>query len=318
VGQEHVGGGEAGSAPALGLRINGMRQITAEGVLHRNKAWGETVTANRFAEVLEQFLTDDVPTLRSEVATAVVDFLNVVEGWVSCQTGLKLLGTSVMIVYEGDSTVASPLAPVVKMVDFEHVEASTDNSCDEGYLTGIRNLRWMLERVVAWGELQTAKAQTRAGQTDLHQARDALRAAVAKCGAAAKKAAALSPDRGLSASTSKVLHEDIMKEDVAKAVMQQEDSVIAGFLKAVLSRHRINAGPDAFVELLQWRTQPLIMDRVFVKDLLSKYGINDSVVDDLLKWKESSDTRLRDLSYVYDVKLSAAPVLPSYYDLLVE
>merc|ERR1719486_1110930 len=159
------------------------------------------------------------------------------------------------------------------MIDFEHVEYDGDAGCDDEYLSGIRNLRWMLERLVAWCELEAAKEDTRMGRHELHAARQQLRSAMAANSTAEQKAEALSPDRGLSASTYRVLHEDIAKEEIARAVMQQEDSVIAGFLKAVLAKHKINSGPDAFVELLQWKMQPIIMDRVFLKDLFQKYGI---------------------------------------------
>merc|ERR1712034_232450 len=50
-------------------------------------------------------------------------------------------------------------------------------------------------------------------------------------------------------------------------------------------------GHEAFVELLQWRHQPLIMDRVFVSDLCDRYGLSTGAAEDLLKWKETSDTR---------------------------
>ena len=58
MGQQHVGSEVAGSAPTLGLRINGMLQHTDKGPLHHNKAWGGTVTAEEFAPMLEEFFTD--------------------------------------------------------------------------------------------------------------------------------------------------------------------------------------------------------------------------------------------------------------------
>jgi len=318
LGQQHAGPGAPGCSEALGLRVNGVRLYTGEGLVHYSKEWGGKVTTTKFAEVLEDFLTDAVGTLRAEVAGVMVSALDKVEAWVSAQTGLRLLGTSLLVVYEGDTTVAEPTPACIKMIDFEHVELASENVADKGYLTGIRNLRWMLERLVAWCELQAAKEDTRAGRGALHEVRSQLREAQTKCSAAEKKAQALAPDKGLSASTYRVLHEDIAQDDVANAVTQQEDSVIAGFLKSVLCQHHINPGADAFVELLQWRTQPLVLDRCFVKDLFQKYGMNEAAVDDVLKWKETSDTRLRRLAYVVDVKLSATEVLPSYYDLLVK
>lgn len=317
VGQQHVGSGEPGSAPALGLRINGMRQHTNVGVTHRDKAWGGQVTAEKFANELEDFLTDASLKVRAEVAVAIVDFVNQVEPWVEAQLGLRLVGTSLLIVYEGDTTVADQKAPVVKMIDFANVEVVEESSSDAGYLTGIRNLRWMLERLVAYCELQAAKEDTKSGQRELRAAQKELRDSAAKCTASMKKCQALAPAKGSNSSSIKVLHEDILKEDVASAVTQQEDNVTAAFLKSILAKHKINPGMEAFVELLEWRETPLITDRLFVTDLCNKFGLSTAATDDLLKWKGTSDTRLTQLRSIYNIKLSAAPVLPSYYDLFV-
>jgi len=66
IGEEHVGSESAGSAPVLGLRINGMRQPTGKGDLHHDKAWGGTVQAEDFAAMLEEFLTDAKEILVSQ------------------------------------------------------------------------------------------------------------------------------------------------------------------------------------------------------------------------------------------------------------
>ena len=71
-----------------------------------------------------------------------------------------------------------------------------------------------------------------------------------------------------------------------------------------------------FVELLEWRYNTLIMDKVYLTDICERYGLNTAAVDDLLKWKETSDAHLRQLRYLFDVKLSANTALPSYCDLL--
>jgi len=318
IGQEHVGSGDAGTSEYLGMRLNGMLRHTNEGPLHQGKKWGGSVEIPMFSNELEEFFTDSSGELRAEVAGSVVNFLDRLEPWMKAQLGLRLTGSSLLVVYEGDTTVEEPAAPVVKMIDFMHVKMVRDNTCDESYLVGVRNLRWMLERLVAYCELVAGKMDTKEGKKELRSAKKSLDAAAQKLAAAEKKCLALSPDRGTNTNSVRLWHEDIMKENVARQVMEQEDNVIAAFLKAVLAKHKINAGEDAFVELLQWRLQPLVLDRVFAMDLCDKYGLNTAAVDDLLKWKETSDTRLRELRYVYDVKLSAAPSLPSYYDLLVK
>ena len=44
---------------------------------------------------------------RAEVAGTVVSFLDQLEPWVAAQTTLELIGSSLLIVYEGDTTVVS-------------------------------------------------------------------------------------------------------------------------------------------------------------------------------------------------------------------
>jgi len=67
IGQQHVGSGAEGSAPSLGLRINGMLQPKDQGPLHHDKSWGGTVTAEDFAPMLEEFLTDSSETLVTQL-----------------------------------------------------------------------------------------------------------------------------------------------------------------------------------------------------------------------------------------------------------
>lgn len=51
--------------------------------------------------------------------------------------------------------------------------------------------------------------------------------------------------------------------------------------------------------------------------MFDKYGLCTAALDDVLKWKATTTCRLRELRYIYEAKLSAGAVLPSYYDLLI-
>lgn len=320
MGQEHVGGGEAGTAAALGLRLNGQIVYTNDGPVTRDKEFGAQIppqSMGGFGGIIEEFLRDASGKMRTDVANKLLASLDNVESWIVGQPGLRMLGSSLIVVYEGDITVESPATPVVKMIDFANVEMSANYGIDEGYLVGLRNLRWMTQRLIGWVELEASRKEKEAGDSDLRAVRAQLKASKEKMLKMKQKVIDLAPDKGAS-SSSKMLHEDIRYEELNMSVAEQEDYVIAGFLKAILMRHKINPGQDAFVELLQWRYRPLILDRVFVKDLFMRYGLSTSAVADVLKWKDTSDTRLRDLRYVYDGKLSANQVLPDYYELLVK
>ena len=111
----------------------------------------------------------------------------------SRQAGLSLVGSSVFILYEGDTTVVSrdddlkpanvscscldspalcavklfwlsvtlllqesAAAPVVKLIDFENVSMNSSGACDESYLTGVRNLRWS----VSWRGVPSSSSRT--------------------------------------------------------------------------------------------------------------------------------------------------------------
>lgn len=315
IGYNHVGGGEAGSAPGIGLRINGMRVHANQGLVVHDKTWGGNVSVNGFWEALEEFFTDASGTVRSDVARTLLSSIDRVIEWVEAQSQVRLNGTSLLVVYEGDLTQASPAGPVVKMIDFEHVVTDADVGVDEDYLGGIRNLRWMTERLEAHSSLHTGLRECDAGRRELSEARAQLKNTRSATETAGKQALENSPTKGYSES--KLLHEDIIKDDVAMSVTEQEDAVIAAFLKSVLAKHDINPGQEAFVELLKWKYEPLIMDRVYLKDMFDKYGLNTHALDDVLKWKATTSCRLRELRYIYDAKLSAGSVLPSYYDLLV-
>ena len=182
----------------------------------------------------------------------------------SRQAGLSLVGSSVLILYEGDTTVVSrdddlkpanvscscldspalcavklfwlsvtlllqesAAAPVVKLIDFENVSMNSSGACDESYLTGVRNLRWNLERLVAWGALEAAKEEAMNGMRELRSARKQLKADATKCGAAQEQCIAAAPEKGSQGGFT-VAHEDIIKEEMATSVQEEEDNVIAG------------------------------------------------------------------------------------------
>ena len=243
-------------------------------------------------------------------------FVDKLEPWVAQNKGLALKGSSIVIMYEGDTTVKEAAPPVVKIIDFMHVSVNSSGKADESYLNGVRILRWHLERLVAWGALESAKEDTLTGMRELRIAKKQLKTAASKCSSAAEACLNASPTKGQY--TSGLPHEDIIKEEVSSSVMMSEDNVIASFLKAVLAKHKINPGEEAFVELLRWRFDPLIMDRLYLTDICERYGLNTAACDDILKWKETSDAQLRDMRYIYDVKLSGSDALPSYADLLTK
>ena len=106
------------------------------------------------------------------MARCVIEFIDKLTCWVGAQRGLRLLGSSILMVYEGDSTVAEPKAAQARIMDFEHVSQGSATVPDAKYLVAasprpprpltttvqaaIQNLRWMLERFHSYDQLEVA------------------------------------------------------------------------------------------------------------------------------------------------------------------
>jgi len=320
IGPNHVGTEEAGSAPRVGLRLNGMQRHTADGKKERkSKKDGNQVTSNDWGHEIENFLTDETNTRRGDVARCVIEFIDKLTCWVGAQRGLRLLGSSILMVYEGDSTVAEPKAAQARIMDFEHVSQGSATVPDAKYLAAIQNLRWMLERFHSYDQLELFKTEQSVVMNELRQAEAQLKINSAHAAKMSQVAMSLAPKPSNPYAT-RLLYDDIRLEELNAAVTAEEDHTLAALLQAVLLKHGINAGEDAFVELLAWSITPLITDRTALKQLLNKYSFDDcsDLLDDLMKWKETESCVLRPSSAIVDCKLSAAAKLPQFKDLLLE
>lgn len=319
IGPEHVGSEEAGSAPRVGLRLNGMQRLEANGRTERkSKKDGNSVTSNDWGHVIESFLTDATATRRGDVARCMIEFIDKLTVWVEAQKGLRLLGSSVLMVYEGDTTVGTPQAPVCKIMDFEHVTQGSGADADSKYLAAVQNLRWMLERFASFDQLELFQKEQTVVLNELAQAEAQLKINSAHAAKMAQVAMSLAP-KPTDPYANRLLYNDIRHEELSAAVTAEQDNALAALLQAVLLKHGINAGQDAFVEILKWGVTPLITDKTACKQLLHKFAYDESneLLDDLLKWKETESAVLRPMSALVDCKLSAASELPRFQDLLL-
>jgi hypothetical protein len=285
----------------------------------KSKKDGNNVTSSDWGQVIESFLTDETNTRRGDVARCVIEFIDRLTCWVEAQRGLRLLGSSVLMVFEGDSSVQQPQAAIARILDFEHVSQGSETVPDAKYLAAIQNLRWMLERFASYNQLELFKEEQNVVLNELQQAEAQLRINSEHAAKMAKVARSLAP-KTCNPYATRLLYDDIRQEELTQAVTAEEDNALAALLQAVLLKHGINAGEDAFVELLAWRVSPLITDRSALKQLLNKYAFDDhsDLLDDLMKWKETESAVLRPSSAIVDCKLSAAAKLPRFQDLLLE
>eukprot|EP00658_Telonema_sp_P-2_P024846 TRINITY_DN19998_c0_g1_i2.p1 TRINITY_DN19998_c0_g1~~TRINITY_DN19998_c0_g1_i2.p1 ORF type:complete len:237 (+),score=68.91 TRINITY_DN19998_c0_g1_i2:179-889(+) len=221
--------------------------------------------------------------------------------------------------YEADASVDSPKTPVVKMMDFEYCEDGSSPDPDHSYLTGVRNLKWMLKRFGSHVVLSSFGAKAVALKQESAQTADQLRVNSEHARKLAQVASNLAP-KSSNPYANRLLYEDIREAAVSRNVEAQQDNCLAALLNALLLRHGVNAGPDAMVELLEWKLRPMITDRTFLKEMMNKFAFDDhpALLDDLMKWKASDDAQLRESRPIIDVNLSAASELPSFKDLLSE
>lgn len=89
----------------LGLRVAGMQvyQVTTGRFLCRNKLYGRALTPAGFSVAMRQFLHDGV-RLRTELLSPFIRKLEGLAGTLGEQNSLRLYTTSLLLIYEGDST----------------------------------------------------------------------------------------------------------------------------------------------------------------------------------------------------------------------
>eukprot|EP00656_Telonema_subtile_P009117 TRINITY_DN14277_c0_g1_i2.p1 TRINITY_DN14277_c0_g1~~TRINITY_DN14277_c0_g1_i2.p1 ORF type:complete len:306 (-),score=95.94 TRINITY_DN14277_c0_g1_i2:79-996(-) len=296
-----------------------MQTWTASGKHHMNKAAGGAVSSAQWGPTLEDYFRDETKTLRSDVARAAISFIDQLIAWVSAQPGMRLIGSSLFVVFEGDSTVGEPLAPVVKILDFEHAFAGSSPEPDKPYLNGITNLRWMMERFASYDTLQTFGAEAMLVKKDMESLAEKLRINSEHAKKMKELALSMAP-KASNQFANRLLYDDIRQEDVNKNVQVEQDNCLAALLQSVLVQHGINAGPEAFEELLLWKLEARITDKTHLRDVCQKYAFNDSpaLLDDLMKWKASDTAEIGEKRHIVEGGMSAARVLPSYKSLMHE
>lgn len=270
--------------------------------------------------MLEDYFRDETNTLRSDVARVAIEFIDRLRVWVSQQMGMRLVGSSLFIVYEGDSTVDEPKPPVVKIMDFEYAHfGPPDTGADTSYMNGIENLRWMLERFACYDSLQNFGRDAITVKKELSDVEEQLRVNSEHAKKMAQVAKSLAPKQ-CTGYANQLLFSDIRQQEVSEHVQEEQDNCMAALLQAILVKHGINAGHDSFVELLQWKLQPIITDRTYLKSMMDKHAFSGhpDLMDDLLKWKTSDTANIGSVRHIVDGRPSSAQVLPSFKDLMHE
>lgn len=100
---------------------------------------------------ISHFFTDGTQQSHRHLIAPILDKLHVFDHWFSTQTSLKLFATSLLIVYEGDTSQPIPPDELldIRLVDFAHTyERDPDTAVqDENALFGLRNFILFLQRL---------------------------------------------------------------------------------------------------------------------------------------------------------------------------
>ena len=118
----------------------------------------------------------------------------------------------------------------------------------------------MLERFACWTNLERFKADAFAKKQEVKDANAQLRVNVEHAKKMAQVAKKLAPQPS-GQYANRLLYGDIRQAELSEAVEGEQDNCLAALLRATLVRHGINAGHDSFIQLLEWKTSPMITDR---------------------------------------------------------
>jgi Inositol polyphosphate kinase/C2 domain/EF-hand domain pair len=165
----------------LGFRVCGMRVVQDDQVVKKGKPWGARLMGRvDMTNALNLFLGRDAMSgVRFDVLPGFLNQLHELLAWFRAQTHYRFYSSSILLIYDADTSPADGDAANdgadsaaassssgtgaaggprldVKMVDFAHAHPTTDGSLDHSYLTGLVELIYLLEAILAHGppELQ--------------------------------------------------------------------------------------------------------------------------------------------------------------------
>lgn len=136
----------------IGFRIIGMRVFRQTDYVYFNKEFGRSVTLDTSLGALREFFLDG-SGIRDDVITTLIGQLHQYREWVESQKSFKLFATSLLIVYEGDTSALCESAYDlldVRLVDFAHAYSrdSSEDGPDENFLFGLKSFISYLDRLI--------------------------------------------------------------------------------------------------------------------------------------------------------------------------
>jgi len=140
------------TSKALGFRVCGIRswQVDAKTYDVKDKPWGLALSNTRMDQALKIFFSNG-KSIRYEVVGAMIPKLLKILKWFQQQTKYKFIGSSILLVYDGDISGLGSGASTkdikfdVRLVDFAHT-VDVDKP-DIEYIVGLKNLIQYLKTI---------------------------------------------------------------------------------------------------------------------------------------------------------------------------
>jgi len=143
----------ATTAKDFGFRVGGLkvyRPRTASFVV-RQKAWGNQLKRKDLHKAIHMYLHDGVRT-RVDVIPHLITRLKSLANALEKQTTFSFMASSVLLIYEGDSTSEQAVDHQridVRLIDFDHTMIRDGNAKDiAGVIFGVKNLIRVLKRLL--------------------------------------------------------------------------------------------------------------------------------------------------------------------------
>jgi hypothetical protein len=141
----------ATTAKDFGVRVAGLkvyRPPTANYVV-RQKAWGNALKRKDLHKAINLYLHDGLRT-RVDVLPMFINKLKALALAIEEQTTFSFMASSVLLIYEGDTSDEVEQKADVRLIDFDHTTIHDDGSAQDiaGVIFGIRSLVRILKKIL--------------------------------------------------------------------------------------------------------------------------------------------------------------------------
>eukprot|EP00123_Amoebidium_parasiticum_P017161 comp23736_c0_seq1/m.40946 comp23736_c0_seq1/g.40946 ORF comp23736_c0_seq1/g.40946 comp23736_c0_seq1/m.40946 type:complete len:268 (-) comp23736_c0_seq1:520-1323(-) len=134
----------------IGFRFVGMKVYEPATGEYRSyeREYGYGLAESELPGAFQAYLNNK-QGMRTDVVAGLVGHLQRLLGWFEAQHLYAFYGSSVLLVYEGDTQAAHPDAVEMRMIDFPHVlPMDSPDGLDEGYIYGLKRLIAYLQALV--------------------------------------------------------------------------------------------------------------------------------------------------------------------------